>query len=51
MATIGLSVVHRISTGQALVAVLLPAFVCCCCCLGLVGVFAGTIARIAGQMR
>jgi hypothetical protein len=48
---IGLSVVHRISIGQALVAVLLPFFVCCCCCLGLIGAFAGTLASVLEQMR
>jgi hypothetical protein len=51
VATVGLSVVHRISTGQALVAVLLPAFVCCCCCLGVLGLLASTLAGLIGQLR
>lgn len=51
VATVGLSVVHSISTGQAFVAVLLPALVCCCCCAGSIGLLASTIAGIAGQWR
>jgi hypothetical protein len=49
--TIGVSVVHRVSTGQALVAVLLPAFVCCCCCAVLASLFVGSIASMAGHLR
>jgi hypothetical protein len=50
--TIGLATVHRTSTAQALLAVLLPAILCCCCCGGALGLFFGGIASIVGhQMR
>jgi hypothetical protein len=51
VASIGLSVVHRISIGQAILALLLPLFVCCCCCLGAIGLLASTIAGFAGHLR
>jgi hypothetical protein len=45
---IGLSEAHRTDLGRALAAVLLPLVVLCCCCAGLVLLFAGAIASLAG---
>ncbi len=45
---VGLAEAHRIGRGQALAAVLVPLLLLCCCCAGIVAVFAGAIASLAG---
>lgn len=49
--TLGLRTVHRTSTAQALIAVLLPVFLCCCCCVGLAFLAAGTLATAIRQFQ
>jgi hypothetical protein len=51
VATLGLRTVHRTSTGQALIAVLLPIFLCCCCCAGLGFLAAGSMASALRQFQ
>lgn len=51
VATLGLRTVHRTSTAQALIAVLLPVFLCCCCCFGLAFLAAGTLATAIRQFQ
>jgi hypothetical protein len=51
VASIGLSVVHRISMGRAVLAVLLPVLLCCCCCAGAFGLLASSMAAALGQVR
>ena len=51
VATHGLRTVHRTSTAQALIAVLLPIVLCCCCCFGLGFLAAGTLATALRQFQ
>ena len=51
VATLGLRTVHRTSTAQALIAVLLPIFLCCCCCAGLGFLAAGSMAAALRQLQ
>jgi hypothetical protein len=51
VATVGLRSVHRTSTAQALIAVLLPIFLCCCCCAGLGFLAAGSMATALRQFQ
>jgi hypothetical protein len=48
---LGLAEAHGIGHGKAALAVLLPIALCCCCCAGLAFLFAGVLARLAGQIQ
>jgi hypothetical protein len=47
---LGLAQAHQIGHGKAAAAVVLPLVLLCCCCAGLVLLFAGAIASLAGQV-
>jgi hypothetical protein len=47
---LGLAAAHGIGHGKAAAAVLLPLALCCCCVAGLISLFAGTIASMAGRL-
>ena len=49
--TQGFRVVHRASTAQALLAVLLPVFLCCCCCFGAAILAGGSLAAALRQFQ
>ena len=49
--TQGFRVVHRASTAQALMAVLLPVVLCCCCCFGVAILAGGGLAAALGQFH
>jgi hypothetical protein len=48
---LGLAAAHGIGHGKAAAAVLLPIAFLCCCCAGLLFLFAGAIAGLAGPMQ
>ena len=48
---LGFSVVHRASTLQAALAVLLPVFLCCCCCIGAGILAGGSMAAALRQLQ